>query len=166
MPETDKEIIWAPWRMAYILGEKDEGCFICRKLGEDRDEENFILERGKHCLVILNLFPYNNGHLMVAPKAHKAQLEDLTPEESAEIMEKLQKWVRVMKKCFAPEGFNLGANLGRVAGAGLDTHLHFHLVPRWNGDTNFMPVLGGPKVMPDSLQHCFRALKQASENDR
>jgi len=147
--------------MGYILGAKDQECFICRKLKEDRDQENFILERGEHTLVILNIFPYNNGHLMVAPLAHKARLEDLTLQECGEIMAKLQKWICIMKNCFKPEGFNLGVNLGKVAGAGLEDHLHFHLVPRWNGDTNFMPVLSGLNVLPDSLEHCYQALKQA-----
>ena len=129
---------------------------------ENQDKKNYILERGKFSLVILNIYPYNNGHLMIAPIAHQAELEDLTAEESCEIMEKIRKWVKVLKNCFGAEGFNIGLNLGKVAGAGLENHLHFHIVPRWNGDTNFMPVLSGTKVLPDSLDRCYNVLKEAA----
>jgi ATP adenylyltransferase len=147
------EHLWAPWRMAYIDAppKKVEGCVFCGKLEQAEDREQLILYRGEHCFIIMNLFPYNNGHLMVAPYRHTADLVGLTAAEQEELMRLTRHCVKLLTEAFRPEGFNLGMNLGRTAGAGVADHLHLHIVPRWNGDTNFMPVLGETKVLPDAL---------------
>jgi len=143
--------LWAPWRIDYIRGEKEDGCFLCRMFAESKDRENLILFRGKTCVILMNRFPYSSGHLLVAPVRHIAGLEDRTTEEVLE-MEELTTWaVAVLREVMAPQGFNIGINLGAAAGAGLKDHLHQHVVPRWVGDTNFMPVLGGPRVIPEAL---------------
>lgn len=155
------EKLWAPWRMAYVEVAKPQGCIFCDKPREDRDEENLILQRGKTAFVIMNAFPYNNGHLMVAPYRHTAELESLSPEERDELMALAQESLRLLQAAFGPNGYNLGMNLGRVAGAGIADHLHLHVVPRWDGDTNFMPVIADTKVLPDSLQSSYRKLREA-----
>lgn len=154
------EKLWAPWRMAYVEVAKPQGCIFCDKPREDRDDENLILQRGKTAFVIMNAFPYNNGHLMVAPYRHTAELESLGPEERDELMALAQESLRLLQAAFGPNGYNLGMNLGRVAGAGIADHLHLHLVPRWDGDTNFMPVIADTKVLPDSLQRSYRKLRE------
>ncbi len=155
------EKLWAPWRMAYVGVAKPQGCIFCVKGQEDRDEENLVLQRGKTAFVIMNAFPYNNGHLMVAPYRHTAELDSLSPEERDELMALAQDSLRLLHAAFGPDGYNLGMNLGRVAGAGIADHLHLHLVPRWDGDTNFMPVVADTKVLPDSLQSSYRKLREA-----
>jgi ATP adenylyltransferase len=155
------EKLWAPWRMAYVEVAKPQGCIFCDKPREDRDEENLILQRGKTAFVIMNAFPYNNGHLMVAPYRHTAELESLSAEERDELMALAQESLRLLQAAFGPNGYNLGMNLGRVAGAGIADHLHLHVVPRWDGDTNFMPVIADTKVLPDSLQRSYRKLREA-----
>jgi ATP adenylyltransferase len=155
------EKLWAPWRMAYVAVDQPKGCIFCELPREERDEENLILLRGETAFVMLNAFPYNNGHLMVAPYRHTAELESLTPAERDEVMALAQQMVRLLGTAFGPDGYNLGMNLGRVAGAGIADHLHLHLVPRWNGDTNFMPVVADTKVLPDSLQSSYRKLREA-----
>jgi ATP adenylyltransferase len=152
--------LWAPWRMAYIEVPRREGCVFCTKPEAD-DREQLILHRGRHCFVIMNLFPYNNGHLMVVPYRHTADLTSLTPEEQAELMGLTQLALRALQEAFGPDGFNLGMNLGHVAGAGIAEHLHQHLVPRWNGDTNFMPVIAETKVLPDALYGSYDKLLEA-----
>src|SRR3569833_1278938 len=137
--------------MAYIDVPRTEGCVFCSKLSSSDDREQLILHRGKSCFIIMNLFPYNNGHLMVAPFRHTADLVALTDEEQAEMMRLTRYCVRVLTDAFRPDGFNVGMNLGKSAGAGVADHLHMHIVPRWDGDTNFMPVLGETKVLPDAL---------------
>jgi ATP adenylyltransferase len=154
------EKLWAPWRMAYVEVSKPQGCIFCDKPREQRDDENLILQRGKTAFVMLNAFPYNNGHLMVAPYRHTAELESLSPEERDELMALAQESLRLLQAAFGPNGYNLGMNLGRVAGAGIADHLHLHVVPRWDGDTNFMPVVADTKVLPDSLQNSYRKLKE------
>jgi ATP adenylyltransferase len=150
------EQIWAPWRLSYIAGAKDqkpEGCFLCQYATETAaDRENLVIARGRKTLTVLNRYPYNNGHLLVAPLAHKPNLEDLDEEELLEGMQALQKMTRLMRERMSAEGFNIGVNLGRIAGAGVPGHLHWHLVPRWSGDTNFMPVLANVNVIPQSLE--------------
>lgn len=155
------EQIWAPWRLAYIASAKGEdskqnadGCFLCRyrDQGEAADAENFVLARGPASIVVLNRFPYNNGHLLVAPLAHKGTLGELDDAEALDCMRQLQLMIELYRKVISAEGFNIGLNLGRIAGAGLPGHLHWHLVPRWSGDTNFMPVLADVNVIPQSLQ--------------
>ncbi|HID11997.1 MAG TPA: HIT domain-containing protein [Candidatus Latescibacteria bacterium] len=156
--------LWAPWRMKYILEvDRPDGCILCDKPKEDRDEENLILYRGETCFVIMNKFPYNNGHLMVAPYRHTADLAELSPKEREELMALAGMGVTVLQQVLSAHGFNIGMNLGRVAGAGIDQHLHLHIVPRWSGDTNFMPVLGEVKVISEALEETYRKLKAGFE---
>ena len=148
--------LWSPWRSQYIDSfankNKEKGCIFCDLSKEDvNNTENLLVEKGKLTFTMLNLYPYNNGHLMVVPYKHKNEFQLLTSEENAEIMEKLQLAVKALKITMNAEGFNLGANFGKASGAGIDDHIHFHVVPRWNGDTNFMPVLGEVKVISQDL---------------
>ena len=151
--------LWAPWRIKYIKMEKTEECIFCKAVKEEKDEKNLVLWRGKVAFVIMNKFPYNNGHLMVAPYRHVGTLEDLTVMELTEIGILLQKSIKLLKKAMSPEGFNLGINIGRIAGAGVEDHIHVHIVPRWNGDTNFMPVISDVRVVPQALQDTYTELK-------
>ena len=153
------EHIWAPWRIQYILMEKPEGCILCEKPGQKNDAQNYILYRGDKNFVILNAYPYNPGHLMIAPYRHIANLEDLTDEELHEHFEILRRSVRLLKEAFKPGGFNIGINIGRAAGAGIDEHVHTHIVPRWQGDTNFMPVFSNVRVVNEALAETYEKLK-------
>ena len=157
------EHLWAPWRMAYIDSgdKKDEGCIFCVKAAEDNDAENLILYRGERCFVLMNLYPYNNGHLMIAPYVHVASIEELDAPTLTDIMTTAQQCLAALRDAIHPHGYNMGINQGTTAGAGIADHVHFHVVPRWNGDTNFMPVLADVKVMPDYLQNTYRQLKDA-----
>jgi len=155
------EKLWAPWRMAYIEVEQPHGCIFCTKPEAGDDRQQLILFRGEQCFVMMNLFPYNNGHVMIAPYRHTADLVGLSVEEQAEMMRLTRYCVRVLQEAFRPEAFNLGMNLGRTAGAGVADHLHMHVVPRWNGDTNFMPVLAETKVLPDALFTSYDKLAEA-----
>ena len=156
--------IWAPWRMQYIeLGDTPEGCIFCVFPAQDRDRENLILYRGKTCFVMLNSYPYNPGHLMIAPYKHTANMYDLSDEELLEINRLLRYSIRLITECMHPDGFNVGSNLSRVAGSGVPDHIHWHIVPRWNGDTNFMPVIADTKVIPESLQATYDKLKKKME---
>ena len=154
--------LWAPWRLSYVAAAKDplqpEPCFICRGLAADEDRQNLIVLRTPLSVVLLNLFPYNNGHLLIAPRAHKATLADLGPDELLETMETLRRMVGVLDGLLRPDGYNIGLNLGIAAGAGLPGHLHWHVVPRWNGDTNFMPVLADVRVIVQSLDALYDLL--------
>ncbi len=143
--------IWAPWRMQYILSKKGPGCLFCEKQKQDRDRDNLILYRGTHSLVIMNLYPYNNGHLMVVPYRHVFSIIELSDEEALDLMRMTQHSVNCLKDAFMPEGFNIGINIGRVAGAGIEEHLHLHIIPRWAGDTHFMAVLGEVRVIPEHV---------------
>jgi len=156
--------IWAPWRMEYIEQPKPEGCIFC-ELPKGEDEAGLILHRGKLCLVMLNAFPYNNGHLMVAPYRHAADPGELSAEELASLMEEMNLSLGVLRRAMHPEGCNLGMNLGRVAGAGIEDHLHLHVVPRWSGDTNFMPVLCDTRVLPEALTATYRKLREALDQE-
>jgi ATP adenylyltransferase len=154
--------IWAPWRLAYVKdATKDEEaqCIFCAKPRERDDEANLIVHRGELCFVVLNLFPYTNGHLMVAPYKHLASLADLDAETVAEMMTLAQRAIAILENVYEPQGFNVGFNQGRVAGAGVEHHIHMHVVPRWGGDTNFMPVLADTRVMPQSLAQSYAALR-------
>jgi ATP adenylyltransferase len=153
------EQIWAPWRIKYIEMEKAKGCILCEKPGQNRDVQNYILHRGKKNFVMLNSYPYNPGHLMIAPYRHVANLEELTKEELHEHFEIVGLSLKVLRQVFKPGGFNIGINLGRVAGAGIDDHVHTHIVPRWQGDTNFMPVVSDVRVMPEALADTYEKLK-------
>jgi ATP adenylyltransferase len=156
------EQLWAPWRLSYVAGAKPpavgDPCFICQGLGEQDDRRNLIVLRTPRSVVLLNRFPYNNGHLLIAPGAHKGQLGDLTEEELLETMLTLRRMIAVLDGLMHPDGYNLGLNLGRSAGAGLPGHLHWHVVPRWDGDTNFMPILADVKVIVQSLDALYDLL--------
>lgn len=145
--------LWAPWRLAYVTTEKPptSDCFICRGLAESDDEKNLIVRRTALSVVVVNRYPYNNGHLLICPQAHKATLDELTQEELLDGLEAVRLTVRTLTKLMKPDGFNVGLNLGRAAGAGVPGHLHWHVVPRWNGDTNFMPVMADVRVIVQSL---------------
>jgi len=153
------EPIWAPWRIQYIQMEKPEGCILCQKPKQNNDALNYILHRGDNNFIILNSYPYNPGHLMVAPYRHVASLEGLTEEERHEHFEIVSRSIKVLRQIFNPGGFNIGMNLGKAAGAGIDDHFHTHIVPRWQGDTNFMPVLSDVRVIPEALAETYQKLK-------
>ncbi|MFQ5864164.1 MAG: HIT domain-containing protein [bacterium] len=159
----NSDILWAPWRMEYILEDKEEGCIFCIKPQQNDDKKNLILYRGAHNFVIMNKYPYNNGHLMVVPYRHIADFEELNDSESLEIMKIISKSMAVLRKVFHPEGFNIGTNIGRIAGAGIDDHLHFHIVPRWAADTNYMPVVGHTKVVSEGLWETWERLQAGFE---
>ncbi|HEV3261164.1 MAG TPA: HIT domain-containing protein [Gemmataceae bacterium] len=154
--------LWAPWRLAYVAAAKkptaEDPCFICRGLAEQDDRRNLIALRTPRSVVVLNRFPYNNGHLLVAPRAHKGQLGELDADELLETMETLRRMVGVLDQLMHPDGYNIGLNLGRAAGAGLPGHLHWHVVPRWDGDTNFMPIVADTKVLVQSLDALYDCL--------
>ena len=154
------KVLWAPWRMKYIIDEENgDGCIFCT--GEDRseDEERLILYVGSRTMVMMNRFPYINGHLLVAPVRHVPGLDPLSDEESLDILLMVRKSIEILKKTMHPEGFNVGLNLGRVAGAGMEEHMHFHIVPRWKGDTNYMTVLGEVRVIPEHIGETFKKLR-------
>ena len=155
--------LWAPWRLAYIadaakLPPVDAPCFLCAGLKDTDDRRNYVAHRGPRSVVVLNKYPYNNGHLLVAPQAHKGRLDELDQAELLELQEMLRRLVGVLDELMHPDGYNIGLNMGRVAGAGLPEHLHWHLVPRWNGDTNFIPVVGDVKVISQSLEAFYDML--------
>jgi ATP adenylyltransferase len=154
--------IWAPWRLEYVKDaakDNEDECIFCAKPAADDDEANLIVHRGKRCFVILNLFPYTNGHLMVAPYEHTAALQDLDAGTIAEMMSLAQTAMRRLEEVYSPHGYNVGFNQGRIAGAGFENHIHMHVVPRWGGDTNFMPVLADTRVMPQTPQQSYEALR-------
>jgi ATP adenylyltransferase len=152
--------IWSPWRMEYIENhEHQEGCIFCNALAQPDNEQNLIIKRGKLAFVILNLYPYTSGHLMVAPMAHQPSLEFLDPDSRAEMMELVSQSIVVLKKVYNPEAFNLGANIGEAAGAGEPDHVHLHIVPRWAGDTNFLSAVGETRVLPEALEETYRRIK-------
>lgn len=157
------ERLWAPWRLQYITQDKPGGCIFCEKPLAGDDRAAYIVRRGTHAYVMLNTFPYNNGHVMIAPYAHLADLEELPPQTLHEMMDLAQHCVKAFKLIFRPDGLNAGFNLGAAAGAGIKDHLHLHLVPRWHGDTNFMPVIGDVRVIPESLDQSYRLLSEAFE---
>ncbi len=156
----DDNILWAPWRAKFILGKKETGCIFCKRLKMKDSVKNLIVYRSEKTFVILNKFPYNSGHTLIVPKRHVGQIEKLTVEESHEFFELTQKTVSVIKKVLKPSSLNLGMNLGRVSGAGIPGHLHMHVVPRWHGDTNFMPVIGQTSVVSVPLEPIYKALKK------
>lgn len=167
------EQIWAPWRLPYILGDKkspepdepvellpgaDKNCFLCQYAGSRDDQTRLVVHRGQHVITVLNLYPYNNGHLLIAPARHLARLDDFDEPVQLEMTRTLAAMVNLLEKVLGPQGFNIGLNLGRAAGAGLPEHLHWHLVPRWIGDTNFMPATAGVNVIPQSLDALWKLL--------
>lgn len=151
------DILWTPWRLEFILSKKQPGCVLCEKVhaGTQHDAENLVLYRGQHCFVILNLYPYSTGHLMTLPYLHTSDFVGLEAETLTELADLTRRSVALLQKTHRPDGINLGMNLGKVAGAGIDDHLHMHAVPRWNGDNNFMPVLGQTRLMPELLEDTY-----------
>jgi len=154
------EILWAPWRVKYIKKIKNKTCFLCEAIKEKTKRKKFVLIKTKKAISILNIYPYNNGHTLVAPCRHIGSLEKLTSQEIEEIFSQINKVISALKKAFKPSGFNLGLNIGKPAGAGLTSHLHIHIVPRWQGDTNFMPLLNSTKVMPQALEETYKEIKK------
>lgn len=158
--------LFSPWRSKYIASFKNEKprkgeSLFTRILKEKKDEKNFILVRKKYCFVVMNLYPYNSGHVMVIPYKQTHDISDLTPEIYTEIMQTTSEMIEALKKVMNPHGFNFGANLGRVAGAGIDNHIHFHIVPRWNGDNNFMPTISDIRVVSQDMKVTYKKLKAA-----
>jgi ATP adenylyltransferase len=157
------ERLWAPWRMEYIDSARDEepkGCLFCEAPKEGDDEKALIVARSEQSFAILNKYPYNSGHLMVAPFRHVGDLEGLEDDEALDMQRLLQRSIKALKQAMQPDGFNLGMNLGRVAGAGVPDHLHWHVVPRWNGDTNFMPVIANLKILPERLASSYSRVRE------
>lgn len=157
--------LWAPWRMTYIKDaakkENESDCILCRIAAErDKDEKNLVVARAKHVFVVLNRFPYANGHLMITPYKHIKEFSGLAPKAVAELVAYTQKAIDALRRMSNPDGFNVGANLGRIAGAGIDAHLHVHVVPRWSGDTNFMPVLADVKIIAQALEETWLELQK------
>ncbi|MFN3550232.1 MAG: HIT family protein [Endomicrobiia bacterium] len=149
------EILFAPWRINFVKQCKKKGCIFCDKIKSKDDKKNYVLYRGKYSFVILNLYPYTNGHLMVAPYKHIDDLNDLSSEELYELFDLVRKMVKILKTTHNIDGCNIGINLGKAAGAGVEKHLHIHIVPRWFGDTNFLPIIGKTKVIPESLDNTY-----------
>jgi ATP adenylyltransferase len=162
----------APWRMQYIRSlsnpQSADECFLCAAARATSDEEKqarLVVWTSEHCVVLINLFPYTNGHLLIAPKAHKAELEDLSDAEAADLQRQTTEAVKLLKRAMSPQGFNVGINLGRIAGAGVPGHLHQHVVPRWGGDVNFITVVGDVRVVPEAAEQVWRELVRVRSED-
>lgn len=155
--------LWAPWRLEYIRGPKSGECIFCTRPEARDDAASYIVHRGESCFVMLNAFPYNNGHLMVAPYRHAGSIADLDQPLLLELMTMAQTALGVLEEVYGPEGFNMGINQGKIAGAGFEDHVHLHVVPRWAGDTNYMPVIASTRVLPQSLEYSFGELQAAFE---
>ncbi|MFC1658324.1 HIT domain-containing protein [Candidatus Omnitrophota bacterium] len=151
--------LWAPWRIGYVksAGKKKAGCLFCRSLNSAK--KNYVFIRNKYSFAMLNLFPYNNGHVMVSPNRHTGNLKDLSNREMSDIFKTLRLVMGLLDKVLKPQGYNLGMNIGKCGGAGIPGHLHLHIVPRWQADTNFMPVISGTKIVSQSLEELYRQLK-------
>lgn len=150
------EHLWSPWRMQYILSNKEEnGCVFCDVLTQDDNVDNLIIARGEHAYVILNKFPYNTGHTLIIPYQHTVSYEDLTPACRAEIMELINQATKVLRAVYKPQAFNIGANIGAAAGAGIAPHVHFHILPRWEGDTNFLTTVAQTRIIPEDLAESY-----------
>ena len=152
------DVLFAPWRYEYLVADKTGGCIFCEAAASADDGESLVVFRGERVFVILNRYPYNSGHLMVAPYEHTGDLVHFEKESAAELMHVTQRSVALLEQVYSPEAFNVGMNLGKPAGAGVPDHLHVHVVPRWNGDTNFMPVVAETKVLPESLEQTYERL--------
>ncbi len=152
------ERLWAPWRMEYILNQKVEGCIFCLSDEKEKDRDNLVLYRSGRSFVMMNRYPYCNGHLLVSPYRHVPDLEKLNGEEMLDLFSTVTLCCRVLKEKFLPQGFNIGINLGKAAGAGVDDHIHVHIVPRWVGDTNYMTVIADVRVMPENLMATYDRL--------
>ncbi len=156
--------LYCPWRIKYITSPKSDKCIFCEHITENNDEKNLILLRGNYCFIMLNLYPYNNGHLMIIPYSHKANLIDLSHEECIEMMFLAQICIEALQKVMKPHGFNLGMNIGTSAGAGIADHIHLHIVPRWEGDSNFMLVFGETKIISEDLSSTYRKIHPVIKN--
>jgi ATP adenylyltransferase len=153
--------LWAPWRLDYIKGPKPDRCIFCAAVESDDDAAHYVVARGDRCFVMLNAYPYNNGHLMISPYEHVPSIEELDQDALLELMHLTQRALAALRDAYSPEGFNLGINQGKIAGAGFDDHVHLHVVPRWGADTNFMPVIGSTRVLPQSLEESAATLTEA-----
>ena len=160
------DIIHSPWRLQYILSKKGKECIFCLKPEAGNDEKHFIAYRSDHCFVILNVFPYNNGHIMVVPNRHADSLNSLKKHELNDLFATVQLSEKVLNQVYDPDGMNIGINLGKAAGAGIEQHIHVHLVPRWNGDVNFMSALGGVRVIPESFERAYKLIKEQFDNEK
>ncbi len=154
----EETFLWSPWRIDYILSKKEEGCIFCIKPTEDRDKDNLILKKGSKSFVVMNKYPYNCGHLMVVPYRHIHAFEDLDDDELAEINLLIKLSITSIKKSMNPDGFNIGINLGKTAGAGIEEHIHYHIIPRWNGDINFMTAINNIRIIPQNLSDTYQLL--------
>ncbi|MDD5594885.1 MAG: HIT domain-containing protein [Candidatus Omnitrophica bacterium] len=152
--------LWAPWRIKYISAKKQKGCLFCNTV--KKQNKDFLVFKDKYAICILNIFPYNNGHLMVAPIKHTRDLSKLNDKETLGLMQSLKKAERLLEKVLKPQGYNIGVNIGSAAGAGITGHLHIHIVPRWKGDTNFMPIIYKTKIISQSLEELYRLLKKVN----
>ena len=159
-PTRTQDLIWAPWRLDYVVQPKTDGCFLCDALASGDDAARFVIERRERCFSILNRFPYNNGHTLIAPNAHKADLPGLDDDELTDLVRLTRDTEHLLVETVSPHGFNIGINLGTCAGAGVPGHLHVHIVPRWNGDTNFMPVTADTKIIVQSLEALYGVLRE------
>jgi ATP adenylyltransferase len=160
--ETPLKHIWTPWRIPYVVGQvKREGCVFCEIVAqsEESDAANYLVHRGRRAFAVLNLYPYNNGHLLILPYEHVSSLEALEPDTQADMTYLVSYFIGALRAGMSPGGFNVGMNLGKVAGAGITDHIHIHVVPRWAGDTNFMPVLSNTRVIPEMLDDTYRNLR-------
>ena len=155
--------LWSPWRMKYIMRKKGEECIFCEKIADDNDRANYILQRGETCYVMLNLYPYNNGHLMVSSYRHVPSPEQLEEDELTEMMLLVNRSLKALRQAMRPDGFNIGVNIGKAAGSGIEDHVHIHVVPRWDADTNFMPIFAHTRVIPELLDETYQKLKAAWE---
>jgi ATP adenylyltransferase len=158
--------LWSPWRSKYMDtfkpgNEKDKGCLFCNMANTDKDKENYIIHRSNKCFIVMNLYPYNSGHLMIVPYLHTSSMSEFDDETNLDVMKNINLSREILQSSLHPHGFNIGANLGRVSGAGIDDHVHFHIVPRWNGDTNFMPVFNDIKVISEAMEETYDKLKKA-----
>jgi ATP adenylyltransferase len=153
--------MWTPWRMAYIRRDQQPGCIFCDMLDAEDDRAQLVLHRSELAFLVLNKYPYNNGHLMAVPYRHMDSVESLTPEETVDLMSLVNLAIHALRLTSSPEGFNIGINLGKIAGAGVLDHVHVHVVPRWGGDTNFMPVLADVRLIPQNLSETYDELKEA-----
>jgi len=153
------KVVWAPWRMEYVGSDQaGEGCIFCPGDDHTQDEKKLILYRGKWSIVLMNRFPYSNGHLLIAPVRHTCSFEFLSPDEKLDLLNMVERSVSVLNKVMDPAGFNIGMNLGKAAGAGVEDHMHFHIVPRWSGDTNYMTVIGEVRIIPEHIQATYQKL--------
>lgn len=159
------DILYSPWRLNYILGKKEKRCIFCLEASEKNDRKHLILHRSKHSFVILNMFPYNNGHLMVVPNKHVSSLTHLYDEELTDLFGLVKTCEQVLDQVYSPDGMNIGMNLGSAGGAGIEAHIHVHIVPRWNGDANFMTAINGTRVIPESFETAYDKLKVAFDNE-